>query len=31
MERAEKVCLVANSLRAERILETQVVEKPDEH
>jgi organic hydroperoxide reductase OsmC/OhrA len=26
MERAEKFCLVANSLRAERILKTQVVE-----
>lgn len=27
MERAEKVCLVANSLRGERHLETQIVEK----
>ena len=31
MQRAEKFCLVANSLRGERILDTQVVEKSDEH
>ena len=28
LERAEKVCLVANSLRGERLLETSVVEGP---